>query len=222
MGEGGVDDVTAHPATRAMVDEYAAWYDRHFDPAWQDVVLTPPDARGGGRPWSYTCRRSAEDLRAHGPLLLGYDLPERRQHHPHAGIRQSHRAGHFDAVQQRNVSPEQIANAAALRAAYCRVPGASSRSAVGAATIGYRFREDPAERAALRIVRETDAGIVLQGKVGMHTSPAFAEDVYIGGSTAAWSTTALGRVSSCRSAPRGSRCSAANLSAPRRTPSSRR
>ena len=38
MGEGAVDDVTTHPATRAMVDEYAAWYDRHLDPAWQDVV----------------------------------------------------------------------------------------------------------------------------------------------------------------------------------------
>ena len=50
----------------------------------------------------------------------------------------------------------------------------------GAATIGYRMRPDPAERAALRIVRETDAGLVLRGKIGMHTSPAYAEDVYIG------------------------------------------
>ena len=44
VGEGAVDDVTTHPATRAMVDEYVAWYDRHFDPAWQDVVLTPRHA----------------------------------------------------------------------------------------------------------------------------------------------------------------------------------
>ena len=42
------------------------------------------------------------------------------------------------------------------------------------------MREDPRERAALRIVRETDAGLVLRGKVAMHTSPAYAEDVYIG------------------------------------------
>jgi 4-hydroxyphenylacetate 3-monooxygenase len=34
MGEGWAGDVTAHPATRAMVEEYAAWYDRHLDPAW--------------------------------------------------------------------------------------------------------------------------------------------------------------------------------------------
>jgi len=45
---------------------------------------------------------------------------------------------------------------------------------------------DPAERpverfrAALRIVRETGAGLVLSGKVGMHTSPVYAEDVYVG------------------------------------------
>ena len=46
MGEGRVDDVTTHPATRAMVEEYAAWYDRHFDPAWQDILLSPHHADG--------------------------------------------------------------------------------------------------------------------------------------------------------------------------------
>ena len=43
------------------------------------------------------------------------------------------------------------------------------------------MRSDPAERAALRIVRETDSGLVISGKIGMHTSPAYAEDIYIGG-----------------------------------------
>jgi 4-hydroxyphenylacetate 3-monooxygenase len=42
------------------------------------------------------------------------------------------------------------------------------------------MRPDPAERAALRIVRETDTGVELRGKTGMHTSPAYAENVYIG------------------------------------------
>ena len=32
----------------------------------------------------------------------------------------------------------------------------------------------------MKIVRETDAGIVVRGKIGMHTSPAYAEDVYVG------------------------------------------
>ena len=41
MGEGPVADVTTDPATSAMVNEYAAWYDRHFDPDWQDLLLTP-------------------------------------------------------------------------------------------------------------------------------------------------------------------------------------
>src|SRR5262249_61786607 len=52
--------------------------------------------------------------------------------------------------------------------------------AAGAATIGYRLREDPAERSALKVVRETDKGMVIRGRISMHTSPAFAEDVYIG------------------------------------------
>jgi 4-hydroxyphenylacetate 3-monooxygenase len=42
------------------------------------------------------------------------------------------------------------------------------------------MRADPAERAALRVVRESDAGLVLSGKIAMLTSPAYAEDVYIG------------------------------------------
>src|SRR4029450_6436096 len=44
VGEGLIDDVTVHPATRAMVDEYVAWYDRHSDPAWQHALLAPPGA----------------------------------------------------------------------------------------------------------------------------------------------------------------------------------
>ena len=46
LGEGLIDDVTTHPATRAMVDEYVAWYDLHLDPEWTDVLFSPPDTRG--------------------------------------------------------------------------------------------------------------------------------------------------------------------------------
>jgi aromatic ring hydroxylase len=62
MGEGQVEDVTAHPATHAMVAEYAAWYDRHLDPAWQDLLLTPPNADRERIPLAYVMPKSAEDL----------------------------------------------------------------------------------------------------------------------------------------------------------------
>jgi len=42
------------------------------------------------------------------------------------------------------------------------------------------MRPDPAERLSLTLVRETDAGMIVRGKVGMHTSPVYAEDVYVG------------------------------------------
>jgi 4-hydroxyphenylacetate 3-monooxygenase len=42
------------------------------------------------------------------------------------------------------------------------------------------MRPDPQDRAALRILRETDSGLVIRGKIGMHTSPPYAEDIYIG------------------------------------------
>src|SRR5205823_7882124 len=66
IGEGAVDDVTVHPATRAMVEEYATWYDRHADPAWQDVVLAPPDAQGVRVPWAFTVPTTPDQLRAMG------------------------------------------------------------------------------------------------------------------------------------------------------------
>ena len=87
--------------------------------------------------------------------------------------------GVLGEVQQRNASAQQIDNAEAYRQHIART-GRFLTFSAGAATIGYRMRPDPSERAALRIVRETDSGVVLRGKIGMHTSPAYAEDVYIG------------------------------------------
>ena len=45
MGEGMVDDVTTHPATRAMVDEYVAWYDLHVRPCLAGHRAPPPAPR---------------------------------------------------------------------------------------------------------------------------------------------------------------------------------
>jgi 4-hydroxyphenylacetate 3-monooxygenase len=179
MGEGAIDDVTTHPATRAMVDEYATWYDRHFAAEWQDVVLTPPDAGGARVPWAFVPPRSAADLRAMGRCYSATIFPSAGNvtHTPAYGHLIA--LGILDAVRQRNVSAEQIAHAAAYRDLIART-GRFLTFSAGAATIGYRLREDPRERAALRIVRETTAGVVLRGKVGMHTSPAYAEDVYVG------------------------------------------
>ncbi len=57
MGAGPVADVTTHPATRAMVEEYVAWYDRHFDPAWQDTLLRPaPLPTANACPGPLCCR----------------------------------------------------------------------------------------------------------------------------------------------------------------------
>jgi len=83
------------------------------------------------------------------------------------------------AVSLRNASAEQLANARAYREEIART-GRFLTFAAGAAPIGHRMRPDPAERGALRIVKRSADGVVLRGKIGMHTSPAFAEDVYIG------------------------------------------
>ena len=179
MGEGLVEDVTVHPATRPMVDEYAAWYDRHHDPAWQDVLLTAPDERGARRPWAFAVPRTPADLRAMGRSYAAtiFLTAGNMTHTP--GYGNLIALGIQDVVRQRKVSPEQGASAAAYLDLLART-GRFLTFSAGAATIGYRLREDPDQRAALRIVRETGAGLVLSGKVGMHTSPVYAEDVYVG------------------------------------------
>ena len=179
VGEGLVDDVTTHPATRAMVDEYVAWYDRHLDPAWQDLVLAPADASGQRQPWAFTVPTTTAELRAMGRCYAATTFPTAGNvtHTPAYGHLIA--LGVHDAVLQRNAAPAQGAAAAAYRAMIART-GRFVTFCAGAATIGYRLRENPADRAALKVVRETDAGLVLTGKVGMHTSPAYAEDVYVG------------------------------------------
>ena len=66
VGEGLIEDVTTHPATRAMVEEYVAWYDRHFDPAWQDVVLTRAGRERRANAVGFILPRTADDLRVMG------------------------------------------------------------------------------------------------------------------------------------------------------------
>jgi 4-hydroxyphenylacetate 3-monooxygenase len=179
MGEGLVEDVTVHPATRAMVNEYVAWYDRHFDPAWHDLVLAP-GAAGRRQPWSFVVPTSAADLRAMGRCYSATTFLSAGNITHTPGYGHLIALGILDAVQQRNVSAAQIASAARYRTLVADT-GRFLTFSAGAATIGSRLREDPRDRAALRLVRETDAGLVVRGKVGMHTSPAYAEDVYIGG-----------------------------------------
>src|SRR5215813_10651924 len=179
IGEGLVEDVTVHPVTRPMVDEYVAWYDRHEDPEWRDLILTTPDAGGARIPWAFVAPRSPADLRAMGRSYAAtvFLTAGNMTHTP--GYGNLIALGIRDVVLQRKVSAEQLDHATRYRELIART-GRFLTFCAGAATIGYRLRPEPAERAALRVVRETDAGLVLSGKVGMHTSPAYAEDVYIG------------------------------------------
>src|SRR4030095_10137223 len=163
IGEGLVEDVTLHPATRPMVEEYVAWYARPRAREWQDVVLAPPDARGARAPWAFATPRSAADLRAMGRSYAATSFLSAGNitHTPGYG---NLIALHIrDVVLQRNVPSEQLAYATAYRERLI-AEGRFLTFCAGAATIGYRLRQDPDQRAALRIVRETDAGLALSGK----------------------------------------------------------
>ena len=179
LGEGLVEDVTTHPATRGMVEEYVAWYDRHFDPAWQDILFAPPASGRERTAWAYVLPKTSEDLIGMGRSFAKtlFISAGNMTHTPAYGHLIS--LGVLTAVQQRSVSDKQIADATAYRELIAET-GRFLTFCGGAAPVGFRLREDPRERAALRIVRESDAGVVISGRLGMHTSPAYAEDVYVG------------------------------------------
>ena len=184
MGDGPVADVTTHPATRAMVAEYALWYDRHGDPAWQEVLLAPPDAGGAPitdpqRPWAYVAPKSVADLVGMGRSFAKtiFLSAGNITHTPAYGNLIA--LGVLTAAQTLGVSERSIAEALSYRALIART-GRFLTYCGGAPIIGQRLRPDPKERVALTLVRESDAGVVIRGRVGMHTSPAYAEDVYIG------------------------------------------
>ena len=179
MGGGAVEDVTTHPATRAMVEEYVAWYDRHHDPEWQDILLAPAE-RGERTPWAFTLPRRKEDLIGMGRSFAKtiFLSAGNVTHDPAYGNLIA--LGILTTVQTQNVSPEQVDNALAYRDMIART-GRFITYCGGAPIIGQRLQPDPADRVALKLVRETDAGVIIRGRLGMHTSPAYAEDVYVGG-----------------------------------------
>jgi aromatic ring hydroxylase len=180
MGEGWVEDVTTHPATRAMVDEYVAWYNRHHDPAWQQFLLAPPPNADGERiPWAYVLPRSIDDLIGMGRSFAKtiFLSAGNITHTPAYGNLIA--MGVLTALQAHKAPDEQIAEALGYREVIAR-SGRFLTYCGGAPIIGQRMRPDPRDRVALKVVRETDAGVVISGRLGMHTSPAYAEDVYIG------------------------------------------
>jgi aromatic ring hydroxylase len=179
MGEGRIDDVTTHPATKAMVEEYVAWHDRHRDPGWADILLAPADAKGNRAPWAFIEPRSSSDLIGMGRSYAKTEFLSAGNitHDPAYGNLIA--LGIINAVHEHNAGPEQIAQAVAYRDMIAET-GRFLTFCGGAAPIGHRLRADPAERVGVKLVRETDKGIVISGRIGMHTSPCYAEDVYVG------------------------------------------
>src|SRR5258708_2955111 len=180
MGAGPVDDVTTHPATSAMVEAYVAWYDRHLDPEWQDLLLAPAGEAGGERlPWAYVVPKNSAELVAIGRSIARtvFLSAGNITHTPHYGNLIA--MGVLTAAQTKNVSPAQIGHAMAYRDQIAAT-GRFLTYCGGAPIIGQRLQPDPRDRVALKLMRDTDSGVVISGRLGMHTSPVFAEDVYVG------------------------------------------
>ena len=177
MGGGEIEDVTTHPATAAMVEHYVAWYDRHRDPEWKDTLLGPD-----GTPWWLVLPKKPAELLAMGRAI------SKTMFLSAGNITHTPLYGHLIAMgvlvaaEMSGADTRHAANAEAYR----REVVAAERFITycgGAAIIGQRMQPNPADRVSVKIVRETDKGMIVRGRLGMHTSPAYAEEVYIGSLT---------------------------------------
>jgi len=132
FGEGRVDDVTTHPATAAMVEEYVAWYDRHLDPEWQDLLIAPQQ----GTPWAYVLPKTSQDLIGMGRSFAKtlFLSAGNITHTPAYGHLIS--MGVLTAVQQMGRADDQIAEADAYRKLIAET-GRFLTFCGGAATIGF-------------------------------------------------------------------------------------
>ena len=178
MGEGAVADVTTHPSTAAMVEEYVAWYDRHFAPDWQDILLTTADGNGRRHPLALTPPKASEDLRRLGKQIsaVHFVTGGNMTHTPGYGALIA--LGMMNSLKRLNNPSEEIEAAEEYLGSLCS-SGRFLTFAGGGPLIGTRLREAESERVAMRLVSETAKGIVVSGKIQMHTSTPFAEDLLI-------------------------------------------
>ena len=178
LGEGAVADVTTDPSTSAMVDEYVAWYDRHFDADWQDILLTPSDGNGQRHPLALTPPKTSADLRRLGKSIgaVQFVTGGNMTHTPGYGALIA--LGMLNVLKRLNNSSEEIEAAEAYLESLTE-SGRFLTFAGGGPLIGTRLRQAESDRVALRLVSETAEGIVVSGKVQMHTSTPFAEDLLI-------------------------------------------
>jgi aromatic ring hydroxylase len=173
-GGGAIEDVTTHPATAAMVEQYVAWYDRHRDPEWAATLVSP-----SGTPWAFVLPRTVDEVVSIGRAISKtiFLSAGNITHTPHYGHLIA--MGVLVAAETRNAGPQHAENAEIYRREIERDQRFVTFCG-GAAIIGQRLQPDPADRVSVKIVRETDKGMIVKGRLGMHTSPAYAEEVYVG------------------------------------------
>jgi aromatic ring hydroxylase len=170
-----IADITTHPATAAVVDAYAEWYDWHRDAAWDGTLLTGPDQEGRHWPRAFAVPRSPAELRDLGESIRALSIPS-------AG-NLTHTPGYGAAVLMGVVDtvcsfgpPDR---AAAAKAFYAQVER-DGLHAVGlfASPSTDRLRA-PDEQLLPHVVKETDGGVVVSGSLGMGTSVCYADIAYV-------------------------------------------
>ena len=132
-----------------------------------------------GYPLAFLTPRNADRSPAHGPALSLRRFSRPRgtslTRLPTAtliaiGLRDTIRRVELSKKKSRRPRPTS---------ASCVETAASSPWRTGMLRWAIAFARNRENRKSTRLVRETDAGLIISGKLSMHTSPAYAEEVYV-------------------------------------------
>ena len=196
LGVGRVDDVARHPATAAMTQYYADWYDRLRDPHASEVLFTSPQRPGEARrPWCFEVPTTVEHVRRMGAAFRDELLRTAGNvtHNPAYGGLLA--LGLVDLVSAVPDLHGRVDHARALhRSIVTTGRFITFASRVGA--VSDRFRPAGAREPAQKI-REVPGGIIVAGTTHMHTAAVYADDVLVLGGDAtraetwAWFTVPL-------------------------------
>jgi len=110
----GPETLRRTPPRSRWSREYAAWYDRHLDPAWgRRCCWRPADGGGKRLPWAYVVPKGVPDLIGMGRSFAKTTFLSAGNitHTPAYGNLIA--LGVLSAVQSRNVSQQHVAEAVA-------------------------------------------------------------------------------------------------------------
>ncbi|MFC6882593.1 MULTISPECIES: 4-hydroxyphenylacetate 3-hydroxylase family protein [Actinomadura] len=173
-----VGNVAAHPAFRGTVEEFARLYDRQHDPELRDELTYVSDT-GNRVSWSYHLPKNEDDLRRKYDNTRSWMRASFGQLGRAPDFMANVAVGLHDFRNELNASREGFGDHAAAYHRWAAENDLALTHALGDPQIDRSASPLDDPDLALRVVKETDNGVVLRGAKQLATLAPFAHEVLV-------------------------------------------